>query len=184
MSEYDNNSRVDEILRKIRQERGEASADTVSRASSIKTSSDISSSQGEESLQDRIARIREQIGALKREAAKLEETEAPRAEVESKPEPAPVSEPVPEPEPEPVAIPEPEPEPVQVKTEKADEIIASVRERTQEINAVTQEQLKSETEPEIQIPVKPQIDPEPYEKAVVPSEPDLKFADTVTGVQT
>ena len=61
MSEYDNNSRVDEILRKIRQERGEASADTVSRASSIKTSSDIPSSQGEESLQDRIARIREQI---------------------------------------------------------------------------------------------------------------------------
>ena len=38
MSEYDTNSRVDEILRKIRQERGEISSDPKDRISSIRTS--------------------------------------------------------------------------------------------------------------------------------------------------
>ena len=119
MSEYDTNSRVDEILRKIRQERGETSPDPRDRISAIRTSSDIpSASQSEESLQDRIARIREQIGALKKEAAKLEVQEPARPEpvavVETEPQPQPDPEPAPEPAPaqesEPAASPEPAPD--------------------------------------------------------------------------
>ncbi|MBR2670719.1 MAG: hypothetical protein IKE27_00790 [Oscillospiraceae bacterium] len=179
MSEYDTNSRVDEILRKIRQERGEISSDPKDRISSIRTSSDIpSASQSEESLQDRIARIREQIGALKKEAAKLEVQEPARPEpvavVETEPQP----QPVPEPAPEPVIVPEPEPEPATVSTDRADEIIASVREKTEELDPVKADDLLGELmkdaparESVVQVP--------PEERAVVPSEPVIKFDDTV-----